>query len=60
MIVAVNAGTAPAIASFDAAMQSQPSKLLYGSAEVEWADVGESRQLTLNLPSRTGCILASE
>ena len=56
IIVALNAGTAPAKVSFEVPLlKSQPSKLLYGSAEVEWK--GESHQLTLNLPERTGCIL---
>lgn len=58
IIVALNAGTAPAKVSFEVPLlKSQPSKLLYGSAEVEWMSQGESHQLTLNLPSRTGCIL---
>jgi cyclomaltodextrinase/neopullulanase len=60
LIVAVNAGTALAKVSLDApSLKSQPSKLLYGSADVEWAGEGESRQLKLSIPPRTGCILAS-
>lgn len=56
LIVAVNTGTAPAKVSIEAdILKSQPSKLLYGSAEVEWS-VGVS-QLGLSLPARTGCIL---
>ena len=60
IIVAVNAGTAPASVSLEATnLKSQPSKLLYGSADVEWVADGESRSLKLSLPSRTGCILSS-
>lgn len=60
LIVAVNAGTALAKVSLDApSLKSQPSKLLYGSADVEWSGEGESRQLKLSIPPRTGCILAS-
>lgn len=58
LIVALNAGTAPAKVSFEVPLpKSQPNKLLYGSADIEWASKGESHQLTLNLPPRTGCIL---
>jgi cyclomaltodextrinase/neopullulanase len=60
IIIAVNAGTASAKASFKVTdLKSQPSKLLYGNAELEWSS-GESRQLTLNLPPRTGCILGTK
>jgi cyclomaltodextrinase / maltogenic alpha-amylase / neopullulanase len=60
IIVAVNVGTANANASFEVpALKSQPRKLLYGSAEVDWTSEGETTQLTLTLPPRTGCILAS-
>jgi glycosidase len=56
LIVAVNTGTAPAKVSIEAdILKSQPSKLLYGSAEVEWSV--EVSQLELSLPARTGCIL---
>ena len=58
IIVALNAGTAPAKVSFEVpVLKSQPSQLLYGNAEVEWIDQGDSHQLTLNLLPRTGCIL---
>lgn len=58
LIVAVNVGTAPANASFEVAdLKSQPSKLLYGNAEVSWSNQGESHTLTLHLPPRSGCIL---
>ncbi len=60
LIIAVNTGTAPAKVSLEAAnLKSQPRQQLYGTAEVEWTAVGESSQLTLSLPSRTGCILGS-
>jgi cyclomaltodextrinase / maltogenic alpha-amylase / neopullulanase len=58
LIIAVNAGTSEAKASLNAGkLQTQPSKILYGTASVEWNGDGESKQLTLNLPPRTGCIL---
>ena len=58
LLIAVNAGTAPEKVSLKAAqLQSEPSQLLYGAAETEWTGVGESRQLKLSLPARTGCIL---
>ncbi len=60
LIVAVNSGTAPAKVSLEASrLRSQPTQLLYGTTEAEWTGVGESSQLTLSLPARTGCILAS-
>ena len=60
IVVALNAGTAPSKVSFEVAkLKSQPSKLLYGSADVEWEGEGESQKLKLNLPSRSGCILGS-
>jgi len=56
IIVAVNAGTDPAQVSLAASkLRSHPSKLLFGSAEIEWT--GDGAQLNLNLPSRAGCIL---
>jgi glycosidase len=59
LIVAVNVGTAPASATVTVdSLQSQPSKTLFGSAEVAWTNEGDSPQLTLNLPPRSGCILA--
>lgn len=58
LIVAVNAGTASAKANVDAAnLSTQPNKLLYGNAEIEWNVEGETKQLTLSLSPRTGCIL---
>ncbi len=54
LIIAVNAGTAPVKANLEApSLQTQPHKLLYGTAEFEW----HSQQLSLTLPPRTGCIL---
>jgi glycosidase len=56
LIVAVNAGTASAKGNVDAAsLSTQPNKLLYGAAEVEWSV--EAKHLTLSVPPRTGCIL---
>lgn len=59
LVIAVNAGTASAKGVMDAtALQTQPSKVLFGSAELEWHLEGETKQLILNLPPRTGCILS--
>jgi cyclomaltodextrinase / maltogenic alpha-amylase / neopullulanase len=58
LIVAVNVGTASAKVKVDInSLQTQPNQLLYGAAEVEWNNEGATQQLTLNLPSRTGCVL---
>ena len=58
LIVALNVGTAPAKGNVDAAgLHTQPQKLLYGTAEVEWNIEGETKQLSLSLPPRAGCIL---
>jgi glycosidase len=60
VIVAVNIGTEPASASIQTdSLQSQPSQMLYGNAEASWTSEGESPHLALNLPPRSGCILAS-
>jgi cyclomaltodextrinase / maltogenic alpha-amylase / neopullulanase len=57
-IVAVNAGTAPAKGNVDTTnLQTQPEKVLYGTAEVEWNVEGETKKLILNLPPRSGCII---
>jgi cyclomaltodextrinase/neopullulanase len=58
LIVAINVGTAPTkielqLAEIGLATQP-PSKLLYGVGEVYWAD---QKQLILDLPPRSGCIL---
>lgn len=58
LIVAVNIGTAPVSAHIQPNdLQSQPSKMLFGSGEVSWASEGESPHLTLKVPPRSGCIL---
>lgn len=58
LVVAVNAGTASAKANIDTTnLHTQPQKLLYGTAEIEWHGEGENKHLSLNLPPRTGCIL---
>ena len=56
IVVAVNAGTDSANVSLAAnKLRSHPSKLLFGSAEIEFAANGA--QLNLKLPPRAGCIL---
>ena len=58
LIVAVNVGTEPASANVPVVgLQSQPSKMLYGNAEISWTDKNESFDLSLSLPPRCGCIL---
>ncbi|NWF60050.1 MAG: glycoside hydrolase family 13 protein [Fischerella sp.] len=58
LVIAVNSSTASAKANIDTInLHTQPNKLLYGSAEVEWHTEGEIKSLSLNLPPRTGCIL---
>ncbi len=57
LIIAVNVGTAEAKGNVDAAsLQSQPNKLVFGNADVEWNNEGD-KQLSLTLAPRTGCIL---
>ncbi|MFQ4144812.1 glycoside hydrolase family 13 protein [Chlorogloeopsis sp. ULAP02] len=58
IVVAVNAGTASVKANIDTnCLRTQPQKLLYGTAEIEWYGEEENKLLSLNLPPRTGCIL---
>ncbi len=58
LIIAVNAGTASTKANIPiSSLQTQPNKLLYGTAEVAWQKQGETPQLSLSLPPRVGCIL---
>ena len=58
LIIAINAGTSSATANADVvSLHSQPNKLLYGTAEVEWNGEAETQQLSLTLPARSGCIL---
>ena len=60
LIVAVNVGTAPATGKISPdALQSQPSKMLFGEGEASWTNEGESPYLSLHLPPRSGCILGS-
>lgn len=58
LIIAVNVGTEPSRVSFPVAnLQSQPDKILYGSGEVSWSLEGETHQLELSIPARSGIIL---
>ncbi len=60
LIIAINAGTSSAIANADViSLHTQPNKLLYGTAEVEWNSQGETQQLSLTIPARSGCILGT-
>ena len=58
IIVAVNVGTSEANICFEVTdLQSQPSQLLYGEAEIYWSEkTGKSKQITLNLPTRSASI----
>jgi glycosidase len=57
LIIAVNVGTAQAKANLESVnLQSQPDKLLFGTAEVEWSNKGD-KQLSLTLAPRSACIL---
>ncbi|MBD2505663.1 glycoside hydrolase family 13 protein [Anabaena azotica] len=59
LIIAVNVGTAPAQANVDTtSLQTQPNKLLYGQAEINWDNSEPTKQLSLNLPPRSGSIIA--
>lgn len=59
LIVAVNVGTESVNVSVNPVeLNSQPSKMLYGSGEVVWTTEAETPNLRLSLPPRTGCILA--
>ena len=60
LVIAVNAGTAPAQATLETTiLTTPPQQLLYGTAEFNWSSQGEAQRLELNLPARTGCILGS-
>ena len=62
IVVAVNVGTAETKATIDWAatgLRSRPDQLLFGEASVEW-ETESQPQLTLNLPARSGCILAAQ
>ncbi|EAW39218.1 glycoside hydrolase family 13 protein [Lyngbya sp. PCC 8106] len=55
VIVAVNSGIESANITVQAdSLKSRPENLLYGEAELSW----EGDKLTLNIPERSGCILA--
>ncbi len=57
LIIAVNVGTAEALINLESVnLQSQPDKLLFGTAEVEW-NKSVDNQLSLTLPPRSSCIL---
>ncbi|MDY6782818.1 MAG: glycoside hydrolase family 13 protein [Cyanobacteriota bacterium] len=54
IIIAVNSGTEPVSVGVEAkSLNSQPSQILYGKAEINW----DSQSLGLTLPPRSGCIL---
>jgi cyclomaltodextrinase / maltogenic alpha-amylase / neopullulanase len=58
LMIAVNVGTGEAKAHIENInLQSQPNKLLFGNAEIEWHGEGEQKQLSLTLPPRQGCII---
>lgn len=61
IIVALNVGTVATKTNLNWShlnLVSKPNKLLFGNAEFAWTGDAEVRQLELNLPGRSGCILA--
>jgi glycosidase len=59
LVIAVNIGTAPAHVQFQTdILRSQPNQLLFGTGEFKWTSGEGVNQLELNLPARSGCILA--
>lgn len=61
LIVAVNVGTEPVNLTFDTPnLTSHPDKVIYGRGEILWNLEGETNQLELTIPSRTGLILSEE
>ena len=60
IVVAVNVATEEANISFEAVnLKSPHEKLLFGKGEFVWKGEGETRQLELMLPARSGLILGS-
>jgi cyclomaltodextrinase/neopullulanase len=60
LLIAVNVGTVPVKAYVDwsqTQLNSKPNKLLFGQVELDWTEGDEIRQLELNLPARSGCVL---
>ncbi|MEG4233797.1 glycoside hydrolase family 13 protein [Microcoleus sp. Pol11C3] len=61
IVVAVNVATEAANISFEPAKLKSPhDKLLFGKGELVWKGEGETRQLELMLPARSGLILGSD
>lgn len=59
IIVAINADTESAQISVEATdLLSQPTQVLYGSAEASWGS-SDSHNLSLKLPARSGCIIGA-
>jgi len=52
-VIAVNAGTTSAKLTLNQSDLKPQSKLLYGSADIQWVD----QHLELHLPGRSGCVL---
>ncbi|MFS8119634.1 MAG: alpha-amylase family glycosyl hydrolase [Microcoleus sp.] len=60
IIVAVNVATQEVKVSFETpSLKSPHEKLLFGKGEFVWKGEGETRQLELSLPARSGLILGS-
>ena len=61
VIVAINVATKRATVNIDISqLKSQPQKLVYGKNEVKWNIEGDSQQIHLTIPSRSGCVLATK
>jgi len=53
LVIAVNAGTTSAKLTLNQSDLKPQSKLLYGSADIQWVE----QHLELHLPGRSGCVL---
>ena len=59
LIVGINVSTTDAKVNVDISnLKSQPNKLLYASDKVELKD--QDSQISLNIPSRSGCIISEQ
>ncbi|MGL5066161.1 MAG: alpha-amylase, partial [Microcoleus sp.] len=60
IVVAVNVATEKVDVSFEmTVLKSVTDKLLYGKGEFVWKNAGETKELALNIPARSGLILGA-
>ncbi|MGH2416104.1 MAG: alpha-amylase family glycosyl hydrolase, partial [Microcystaceae cyanobacterium] len=61
IIIAVNIDINPAQVQFEVPyLQSCPERILYGNGQVVWKNQGETNQVELSLPSRSGCVVGTK